>query len=335
MACCVVASGGSRAGAPAGVLAELGAAPRGLLCCRQAEAVALVQFSGGPRVRGPGLRVMAGGSAAGHRLATLLRELSIAPAVSVRLTPAGHLVAVDRGGPGIVASLGLLDRRGHRLRGLPTAVIHGRDCDAEAMWRGAVLTAGRLAPPGRTPTLVVACPGPELGLALAGAARRLGATPRTWTPRPAARDDAATGRQVLVVVSGAAAVAALLARIGAPFAAADLVAGRDPRLAGPAPAALAGANAGRAAAAGTRAAEQARADLAALEAGDHADATTEPVPEVLAAAAGLRIAHPDLTLAQLAALSVPPVSKDAYAGRLRQLHILADRRRADQPRCPQ
>ena len=188
-----------------------------------------------------------------------------------------------------------------------------------------MLTAGRLTPSGHTPTLVVACPGPELGRALAGAARRLGATPRTWTPRPTARDNAATDRQVLVVVSGAAPVAALLARIGAPGAAADLVAGREARLPGPAPAGLAGANAGRAAVAAVRAAEQARADLAALEARDH---TAEPVPEVLAAAAGLRIAHPDLTLAQLAALSVPPVSKDAYAGRLRQLHILADRHRA-------
>lgn len=247
------------------VLAELGAAARGRPCCRRAEAAALVQFSGGPRIEGPRLRVTAGSSTAGARLAVRLRELSGAPPVSVRRARAGHLVAVDRAGRGVVAAVGLLDTRGRLLPGLPPAVVQGRDCDAAAVWRAAVLTAGRLIRSGRIPALVVACPGPALGLALAGAARRLGAAPRTTTATLMGEN--ADGGEVLVTVAGAEPLAALLARIGAPAAAADLAAAgqRQPRAASPA--AFTGTNAKRAAAFAGRATAQARADLAVL--GEH------------------------------------------------------------------
>lgn len=43
------------------------------------------------------------------------------------------------------------------------------------------------------------------------------------------------------------------------------------------------------------------------------------VPEHLAAAGRLRLAHPDVSLRKLGALADPPLSKDALAGRLRRL----------------
>ena len=51
------------------------------------------------------------------------------------------------------------------------------------------------------------------------------------------------------------------------------------------------------------------------------------VPDVLADAGRLRLAHPDLGLADLAACADPPLSKDALAGRLRRLLTLAHRHR--------
>ncbi len=71
----------------------------------------------------------------------------------------GRAAGVGAPGPSVVAALGLLDTRGRLLPGLPPAVVQGRDCDAAAGWRAAVLTAGRLIRSGRIPALVVACPG--------------------------------------------------------------------------------------------------------------------------------------------------------------------------------
>jgi cell division protein WhiA len=51
------------------------------------------------------------------------------------------------------------------------------------------------------------------------------------------------------------------------------------------------------------------------------------VPDPLAAAGTLRLARPELGLADLAAHADPPLSKDALAGRLRRLLALANRHR--------
>ena len=50
----------------------------------------------------------------------------------------------------------------------------------------------------------------------------------------------------------------------------------------------------------------------------------EELPDKLKEAVDLRVAHPELTLAQLAELCDPPVSKPAFSNRLRKLMALAE-----------
>lgn len=85
--------------------------------------------------------------------------------------------------------VGLLDRRGRPIRGLPPVVVGDPDPGvAAAVWRGAFLARGALSNPADAPQIRVLCPGPEPALALIGAARRLGVTPAaTLRPAPAAQ----------------------------------------------------------------------------------------------------------------------------------------------------
>ena len=50
----------------------------------------------------------------------------------------------------------------------------------------------------------------------------------------------------------------------------------------------------------------------------------EDLPDKLKEAVDLRMAHPELTLTQLAELCDPPVSKSAFNHRLRKLMSLAE-----------
>ncbi len=93
--------------------------------------------------------------------------------------------AAGRGSRGGVGAA----HRAHRCprpprAGLPAPVVAGGVCDAAAVWRGAFLAHGSLTEPGRSTLLHVDCPGPELAMALVGAARRLG-VPQGTLPRSA------------------------------------------------------------------------------------------------------------------------------------------------------
>jgi DNA-binding protein WhiA len=55
----------------------------------------------------------------------------------------------------------------------------------------------------------------------------------------------------------------------------------------------------------------------------------DDVPETLAVAAKLRITHQRVSLAELAQLADPALTKDTVAGRLRRLLIMADERSAE------
>jgi cell division protein WhiA len=57
----------------------------------------------------------------------------------------------------------------------------------------------------------------------------------------------------------------------------------------------------------------------ALDRLDATGASRRDVLRRMVAAGRLRIAHPEATLAQLAAMSDPPMSKDTYAGLIRRL----------------
>ena len=299
---------------------ELGRFPVARRCCRRAEIATVLRLSAAVGRRDGRLVVVADLDevVAARRLHTLITAAFGYP---VRLAarpglgpgqPGRQRVSVgEADGAELARRVGLLDGHGRQVRGLPAAVIGGPACDAAAVWRGAVLTGGRLAWPGDRVPLQVNCPDQVVALALVGAARRLGVS---------ARSGEAHGRW-RVAVPDDVQVVALLGRIGAAAGARAWQHSAPPPSARRPPSAVGfdGANQQRAAAAGLTAAARVNAALAVLG----ADA-----PAHLLDTGRLRLAHPQATLEQLGARADPPMSKDAVAGRIRRLLALADARAA-------
>lgn len=180
-----------------------------------------------------------------------------------------------------------------------------RACDAAALWRGALLAAGRIGRVGPTHALVVEAPTSSWARQLALAASRSAITIRVI--------DRPTGPPL--VVAAADAAASVLAITGAPRAARALPGLVDPasRPHRPVTEPLCRNRA--------EAVAQLRRDLAAL------GQLGGPVPEPFTEAAALRLAHPSATMAELAEFAEPPLSRHVLAGRLRRLHVLAEHRR--------
>ena len=207
----------------------------------------------------------------------------------------------------LAARLGLVDGRGRALPGPPPWLTGGSLPGAVATWRGALLARGHLEPHDDAGAgIVVDCPAPGPALALAELGLRLGV-------RAGTRRDG-SGSRVVVIDPGE--VELLLTTCG----------GRAT-----AEAAGLGEPSGEPT---TGSANDARATVAASRAGAavaEAFATLEragvALPETLIEAGRLRLAHPDLGLADLAACADPPLSKDALAGRLRRLVGMAARHR--------
>jgi DNA-binding protein WhiA len=282
-------------------------------CCRRAEACALLRFASGLRIVGGRVVVQAelDTGVVARRLGTQLSELyGQTPSIGVVPGPGSrYVVEVLRDGEGLARQGGLLDRLGRPVRGLSPHVVSGGICDAEAAWRGAFLARGSLTEPGRCPALEITSPGPEATLALIGAARRLGITAKT-------RQVPNTER---VVVRDAAAIVALLTRLGAPHSALAWQHHRihhQARTTTNQPAAFSDANHHRT----TQAASEVIARVQrALE------VLGRDVPEHLLVAGRLRLDHPQASLDELGRLADPPMTKDTIAGRIRRLVVLADK----------
>lgn len=220
-----------------------------------------------------------------------------------------HEVAVHDDVDTFARRVGLIDRRGERIRGLPPAIVAGDRDAMRAIWRGAFLACGELSQPGRARALQVKAPAPEAAVALAGAARRLGVTAKVREVRGA----------VLVVVSDNDAVAALLGAMGAHEAQAQWAARCTRQRDAPTGRAARGfheQNTQRTAAAAKAAAARVQRAL---------DILGDDVPEDLAEAGRLRLEHRSVSLEELGRLAVPALSKDAMAGRIRRLLEKADR----------
>lgn len=224
-----------------------------------------------------------------------------------------YIVRVVKDGEALARQTGLLDPRGRPVRGLPPAVVSAGVPEAVAAWRGAFLAHGSLTEPGRSSSLEVTCPGPEAALALVGAARRLGVPAK-------ARDVRGIDR---VVVRDGDAISALLTRMGAHDAVLEWeekrmrreVRGTANRLAN-----FDDANLRRSARAAVAAGARVQRAFEIL--GDE-------VPEHLEQAGRLRMEHKQASLEELGNLSVPPLTKDAVAGRIRRLLTMADKRAHD------
>jgi DNA-binding protein WhiA len=285
---------------------------------RKAEAAAMLRFAGG-------LHLVAGrvvaeaeldSAAVARRLHGIIADMYGHRADLAVLAPSGirrttrYLVRVEREGGMLARQTGLLDARGRPVRGMPPFVVGGALVDAEAAWRGAFLARGTLTEPGRSSALELSCPGPEVALAMVGAARRLGVASKAREARGADR----------VVLRDGDAISALLSRMGAHETVRSWEQRRTTREVKATAHRLANfddANLRRSARAAVAAGQRVQRALEIL--GDD-------VPEHLRAAGRLRLEHRQASLEELGRLADPPLTKDAVAGRIRRLLATADKR---------
>ncbi len=290
-------------------------------CCRKAEVSALLRFAGG-------LHVMAGKVVVEVELDTaqtarrLLKEISEvyghASDLSV-LTPGGlrkgsrYVLRVVETGEALARQTGLIDANGRPVRGLPPQIVSAAKCDAESAWRGAFLAHGSLTEPGRSSALEITAPGPEAALALVGSARRLGITAKAREVRGIDR----------VVVRDGDAIGALLTLMGAHdsfLAWEERRMRREVRATANRLANFDDANLRRSARAAVAASARVQRAIEILGA---------EIPDHLLEAGKLRIEHGQASLEELGSLAVPPMTKDAIAGRIRRLLAMADKRAAE------
>lgn len=288
------------------------------VCCRKAEAVAMLRYGGALHLVGGQIIVEAefDTGAAARRLRATLKDIYGHDSEVTVIQPAGlrksarYVVRVVQGGAQLARQTGLVDGAGRPVRGLPASVVGGGTCDAEAVWRGAFLAHGSLTEPGRSGSLEVTCPGSEAALALVGAARRMGMSAKSREVRGIDR----------VVIRDGDTISAMLTRLGAHQSLLEWEERRMRREVRATANRLANfddANLRRSARAAVAAG--ARVDRAMQILGDD-------VPDHLAEAGRLRLAHKQASLEELGAQADPPLTKDAIAGRIRRLLAMADKR---------
>lgn len=222
-------------------------------------------------------------------------------------------VIAEHGARDIIQKTGLVTRGGDLVIGLPRAIVAGQVPVHEAVWRGAFLVAGHITEPDRASSLEVTVPCMEAGLALAGCGRKLGAVAKVKESRTGCR----------VTVRDGDAIGAVLTRMGAHGARLRWNMERLQREASSSARRLDNfddANLRRSAQAAAAAAARAQRAMEIL--GDE-------VPEHLAEAGNLRVAHQQASLEELGRLAEPVLTKDAIAGRIRRLLSMADKRAAE------
>ena len=235
------------------------------------------------------------------------------------LTPGGlrkgsrYVLRVVETGEALARQTGLIDANGRPVRGLPPQIVSAAKCDAESAWRGAFLAHGSLTEPGRSSALEITAPGPEAALALVGSARRLGITAKAREVRGIDR----------VVVRDGDAIGALLTLMGAHdsfLAWEERRMRREVRATANRLANFDDANLRRSARAAVAASARVQRAIEILGA---------EIPDHLLEAGKLRIEHGQASLEELGSLAVPPMTKDAIAGRIRRLLAMADKRAAE------
>lgn len=291
------------------------------VCCRKAEAVAMLRYGGSLHLVGRQIVVEAefDTAAAARRLRATLKDIYGHDSEITVIQPAGirkgtrYVLRVVQGGAQLARQTGLVDAAGRPVRGMPAGVVGGGLCDAEAVWRGAFLVHGSLTEPGRSGSLEVTCPSSEAALALVGAARRLGMSAKSREVRGIDR----------VVIRDGDTISALLTRLGAHQSLLEWEERRMRREVRATANRLANfddANLRRSARAAVAAGARVERAL---------DILGDEVPEHLAVAGRLRLDHKQASLEELGALADPPLTKDAIAGRIRRLLAMADKRASE------
>jgi hypothetical protein len=239
-------------------------------------------------------------------------ELTVVHASGLRKT-SGYQIRVLKDGELLARQTGLIDNRGRPVRGLPATLISSTIDEAKAIWRGAFLAQGTLSDPGRSTSLEVTAPGNESAMALVGVARRLGVSAKAREVRNVYR----------VLVRDGEAITELLKQMGCSeqvekweeLRSRSEVRGVANRLAN-----FDDANLRRSAQAAVAAGARVQRALEILG---------EQAPEHLKYAGELRLKHKDASLDELGRLAVPPMTKDAVAGRIRRLLATADKRASE------
>ena len=205
---------------------------------------------------------------------------------------------------------GLIDGRGHPIRGLPPQIVASGDTEAVAAWRGAFLAHGSLLEPGRSSAMEITAPGAEAALAMVGCARRMNANARVREVRNAHR----------VVVRDADAIASILQALNAPRTLEQWTKRQERREARGSANRLANfddANLRRSVRAAVVASARVKRAFEIL--GDD-------IPDHLREAGSLRIQNGQASLEELGKMANPCLTKDAIAGRIRRLLAMADKK---------
>jgi DNA-binding protein WhiA len=287
-------------------------------CCRKAEVSALLRFAGGLHLAAGKILIEVELDAAqsARRLRKDIADVYGHESDLAVLSSSGlrkgsrYVVRVVKDGEALARQTGLIDGHGRPVRGLPPQVVSASICDAEAAWRGAFIAHGSLTEPGRSSSLEITCPGPEAALALVGAARRLGIAAKAREVRGVDR----------VVIRDGDAIGVLLTRLGAHesvLAWEERRMRREVRATANRLANFDDANLRRSARAAVAASARVARAMEILGA---------EIPEHLKEAGELRINHGQASLEELGSLAVPPMTKDAIAGRIRRLLAMADKR---------
>jgi len=239
-------------------------------------------------------------------------ELTVVQAGGLRKT-SGYQIRVLRDGELLARQTGLIDNRGRPVRGLPATLISSTMDEARSVWRGAFLAHGTLTDPGRSTSLEVTAPGNESAMALVGVARRLGVSAKAREVRNVYR----------VVVRDGEAITELLKQMGCVDQVEkweELRSRREVRGVANRLANFDDANLRRSAQAAVAAGARVQRALEILG---------EQAPDHLKYAGELRLEHKNASLDELGRLAVPPMTKDAVAGRIRRLLATADKRADD------
>ena len=288
---------------------------------RAAEVATILRFAGGLHVISGRIAVEAelDSPTIARRVRRDLAELygarsdvSLIGASGARRTP-HYLVRVHEAGETLARQTGLMDQRRRPVRGLPNRLTTGSRDDLAAIWRGAFLAQGSLTDPGRSASLEVVCPGNEAAMALVGAAGRLGVPAKAREVRGVHR----------VLIRDGEAISAMLAVMGAHKSVGEWEEMRQRREVRATANRLVNfddANLRRSAEAAVAAC--ARVERAMELLGDD-------IPDHLAYAGKLRLAHRDASLDELGHHADPPMTKDAVAGRIRRLLAMADKKASD------
>lgn len=293
---------------------------------RRAEIATMLRFAGGIHLVS-GQIVVEGefdtGNAA-RRLRAGIRELYDFDCDIIVVNSSGmrrgtrYVVRQVRRGEDLARLTGLIGARRVPVRGLPAQIVGGSLEDQVAAWRGAFLARGSLTEPGRSMALEITCPSSESALALVGAARRLGIGAKAREVRQMDR----------VVVRDGDAISELLTRMGANesvLAWEERRMRREVRASANRLANFDDANLRRSARAAVAAGARVERALEILG---------EDIPDHLRSAGELRLSHRDASLEELGRLHVPPLTKDAVAGRIRRLLALADKTAAERGVAP-